>query len=87
MKIIPTYQKRALAELHIRIEELRPEYNVTFGFQNREFQSRIYDENNIILLGLYLDRFLIELDTSATKLDAYQKKLAALVDQLASEAA
>lgn len=87
MKIIPTYQKRALAELHIRVEELRPEYSTTCEFRKYEFESRIYDENDIVLLGFHVEHFSIELGAGATKLDAYQKKLAALVDQLASESA
>ncbi|AZS49973.1 hypothetical protein DM558_03915 [Entomomonas moraniae] len=87
MKAIPTHQKRALAELHIRIEELRPDYNAVCEFGRYTFQSNIFNENDITVLGVSIGDVDIEIGGEAYRVDAYQKKLAVLVDQLACEAA
>lgn len=87
MKELKPYQKRVLSELHFRVEELRPDYIAACEFRKHEFVSSIYDENNILILGVTVEGFQIEVRDGVARLEKYQQKLANLVDQLAQEAA
>lgn len=87
MQIITSPVKSTLSELHIKIEKLRPDYLVSYGFNtngNELFTSFISDENRITILSvIILDSGIQCLQEKDVKrVELYISKLKEIINSL-----